>query len=180
MDQVLYLASTSASEMSGVNDTFHFVFLFSIDKVWKRVLKVAPMELRLLIWCKEIHMKHRVYAPLFWKMELVCHRSQYFGDGKGAISFRCQLCNIIFQGSGFTRSEVIDRTFPKCSTRDKVNGMIPRLVLWEMMGGLFTEYFSVHAVLDRNLNKRSRRGKVSSKLSRGSGFGRYLEEIFFD
>src|SRR6266404_5731577 len=26
--------------------------------------------------------------------------------------------NIIFQGSGFTRSEAIDRTFPKCGARD--------------------------------------------------------------
>ena len=79
--------------------------------------------------------------------------------------------NIIFQGSGFIRSEAIDQTFPKCGARDKINGMIPRLVLWEMMGGLFAEYFSVHVVLGRNLNKRSRRGKVSSKLYRGSGFG---------
>ena len=41
--------------------------------------------------------------------------------------------NIFFQGSGFIRSEMIDQTFPKCSTRDKINGMIPRLVLWEAM-----------------------------------------------
>src|SRR6266404_4197638 len=88
--------------------------------------------------------------------------------------------NIIFQGSGFTRSEAIDRTFPKCGARNKINGVIPRLVLREAMGGLFAEYFSVHAVLGRNLNKRSRRGKTSSKLCRGGGFGRYLEEVFFD
>ncbi len=87
MDEVLYLAS--ASESSGIDDAFHFVFLFSIDKVWKRVLEVVPMELRLLIWCQEVYMKHQVYTPLFWKVELIRHRSQYFGDGKGAISFRC-------------------------------------------------------------------------------------------
>src|SRR6266404_9259777 len=88
--------------------------------------------------------------------------------------------NIIFQGSGFTRSEAIDRTFPKCGARDKINDMIPRLVLWETMGRLFAEYLSVHAVLGRNLNKRRSRGKMSSKLGRGGGFGRYLEEVFFD
>src|SRR6266404_9420373 len=75
--------------------------------------------------------------------------------------------NIIFQGSGFTRSEAIDRTFPKCSARDKINDMIPQLVLWETMGRLFAEYFSVYAVLGRNLNKRRSRGKTSSKLGRG-------------
>ena len=88
--------------------------------------------------------------------------------------------NIISQGSGFTRSEAIDRTFLKCGAWDKINGMIPRLVLWEAMGGLFAEYFSVHVVLGRNLNKRSSRGETSSKLGRGSRFGRYLEEVFFD
>jgi len=90
------------------------------------------------------------------------------------------ICNIIFQGSGFTRSEAIDRTFPKCGARDKINGMIPRLVLWEAMGGFFAENLSVQAVLGRNLNKRSSRDKTSCKLSRGSGFGQYLEEVFFD
>src|SRR5882762_5537318 len=88
--------------------------------------------------------------------------------------------NIILQGSSFIRSEVVDRTFPKCGARDKINGMIPRLVLWEAMGSLFAEHFSVHVVLGRNLNKRSSRGETSSKLGRGSRFGRYLEEVFFD
>jgi len=76
-----------SSEVSGVYDALHFILLFAIDKVWKRPLEVAPMKLRLLIWCKEIHMKHRVDTPLFWKVELICDRSQYFGDGKGAVSF---------------------------------------------------------------------------------------------
>jgi len=66
---------------------FHFILLLSIDKVWKRPLEIAPMELRLLIWHEEIYMKHGVYAPLFWQPELVCHRSQYLGDGKGTVSF---------------------------------------------------------------------------------------------
>jgi len=70
----------------------HFILLFAINKVWKGPFKVTPMELHLLIWCKEIHMKHQMYTPLFWKVELVCHWSQYLGDGKGAISFGCQLC----------------------------------------------------------------------------------------
>src|SRR5882762_2644056 len=100
--------------------------------------------------------------------------------GRADITAMKVVRNIIFQGSGFIRSEAIDRTFPKCGARDKINGMIPRLVLWEAMGGLFAEYFSVHVVLGRNLNKRSSRGKMSSKLGRGSGFGRYLEEIFLD
>ncbi len=60
------------------------------------------------------------------------------------------------------------------------NGMISRLVLWEAMGGLFAEHFSVHAVLGRKLNKRSRGGKMSSQFCRGSGFGQYLEEVFLD
>jgi len=34
-------------------------------------------------------------------------------------------------------------------------------------GTLVAEYFSVHAVLGRNLNKRGSRGKTSSKLGRG-------------
>ncbi len=58
--------------------------------------------------------------------------------------------------------------------------MIPGLVLWETMGGLFAKYFSIHVILGRNLGKRSRRGKVSSKFGRGSCFGQYLEEVFFD
>src|SRR6266404_9161916 len=100
--------------------------------------------------------------------------------GRADISSTKVIHNIIFQGSGFTRSEAIDRTFPKCGARDKINDMIPRLVLWEMMGCLFAENFSVHAVLGRNLNKRRSRGKTSSKLSRGGGFGQYLEEVLFD
>src|SRR6266404_795363 len=100
--------------------------------------------------------------------------------GRVDIALTKVVSNIIFQGSGFIRSEAIDRTFPKCGTRDKINGMIPRLVLWEAMGGLFAEHFSIYAVLGRNLNKRSSRGKTSRKLGRGSGFGRYLEEVFFD
>src|SRR6266404_563617 len=91
--------------------------------------------------------------------------------GRADIALSKVISNIIFQGSGFIRSEAIDRTFPKCGARDKINGMIPRLVLWEAMGGLFTEHFSVHVVLGRNLNKRSRWGKMSSKLCRGGGFG---------
>src|SRR6266404_5234096 len=100
--------------------------------------------------------------------------------GRADITTAKVVHNIIFQGSGFIRSEAVDQTFPKCGARDKINGMIPRLVLWEAMGGLFTEYFSVHAVLGRNLNKRGRRGKTSSKLCRGGGFGQYLEEVFLD
>src|SRR6266403_5111012 len=118
------------------------------------------------------------------KMAIVLYRAEFAillvdkeeGTGHGRLG-RADITttkvvhNIIFQGSGFIRSEVIDRTFPKCGTRDKINGMIPRLVLWEAMGGLFAEHFSIYAVLGRNLNKRSSRGKTSSKLSRGSGFG---------
>src|SRR6266404_3817539 len=100
--------------------------------------------------------------------------------GRADIASMKVIHNIIFQGSGFTRSEAIDRTFPKCGARDKINGMIPRLVLWEMMGGLFAEYFSIHAVLGRNLNKRSRRDKARSKLGRGREFAQFWEEIFFN
>ena len=82
----MYLAPVPKTP--GIEDAFYFVFFFSIDKVRKRPLKVTPMELRLLIWCQEIHMEHRVDVPLFWKSELVCNQSQHFGDGKGAVSFR--------------------------------------------------------------------------------------------
>jgi len=84
--------------------------------------------------------------------------------GRADITTTKVVHNIILQGNGFIRSEAIDRAFPKGGARDKINGMIPRLVLWEAMGGLFAEYFSVHVVLGRNLNKRARRGKTSSSM----------------
>ena len=62
-------------------------------------------------------------------------------------------------------------TEAKGHSRDKINGMIPGLVLWEMMGCLFTKYFSVHVVLGRNLDKRSRGGKMSNEFGGGSCFG---------
>jgi len=86
VDQVLYLAPTS--EASRIQDTFHFIFLFSVHEVGKGAFEVTPMEFRLLIWRKEIRMKHRVYAPLVWEPELICDRAQHLGDGKRAVSFR--------------------------------------------------------------------------------------------
>jgi len=68
VDEVLYLPPTS--EASGIKDTFHFVFFFALYEVRKGALEVAPMKLCLLIWRKEVHMKHRVDVPLFRKMEL--------------------------------------------------------------------------------------------------------------
>src|SRR6266404_7814560 len=85
MHQVLYLTPTSKTLR--VDDTLHFVFFFSIDKIREWPFKVAPVELCLLVWRKEIHMKHRVDTPLFWKAELIGHWSQDFGDGKGAVLF---------------------------------------------------------------------------------------------
>src|SRR5882757_3386579 len=38
--------------------------------------------------------------------------------GRADITSTKVIRNIIFQGSGFTRSEAIDRTFPKCGARD--------------------------------------------------------------
>jgi len=55
----------STSKSSQIYDLFHFIFFFSIDKVWERALEVAPMELHLLMWCEEVHMEHWVDTPLF-------------------------------------------------------------------------------------------------------------------
>jgi len=73
--------------MPRIEDVFHFILFFPIDKVRKRPLEVMPMELRLLIWHEEICMEHGMNVPLFWESELVCDWSQYFGDGKGAVLF---------------------------------------------------------------------------------------------
>src|SRR6266404_3725670 len=73
LDQVLYLTSTP--ELSGIDNTLHFIFFFSIDKVRRRSRVIGSVSCRFLIWCEEIHMKHRVYLPLFRQSELICDRA---------------------------------------------------------------------------------------------------------
>ena len=51
---------------------------------------------------------------------------------------------------------MVNATFLHSGVRFQINGMVPRLVLWEMLGGLFTEDRLVFLKLGRD----SLRGRI--------------------
>ena len=67
LNQVLNLTITSSDPR--IQDLLHLVLFFVVDKVrwWSCV--VCSMECGFRIWSEEIHMKHRMYLPLFWKCQ---------------------------------------------------------------------------------------------------------------
>ena len=55
------------------------------------------------------------------------------------VAFSEMVVNVFFQGEGFSRSKVVNATFFHSRIRFQINGMVPRLMLWKMLGGLFTK-----------------------------------------
>ena len=58
--------------------------------------------------------------------------------------------NVFFQSKGFNRSEAVNATFLHSGIRFQVNSMVPRLVLWETLEGLFIKDRLVFLELGRD------------------------------
>jgi len=61
---------------------------------------------------------------------------------------------------------------------DKINDMIQGWS-WETVGRLFAEYL-VYMRYWQELEQEEKQGQERAAARRGGGFGRYLEESFFD
>ena len=82
--EVLQLTSSPVS--SGVQDGFDFVLLFTIDDRWG-ACKGGAVCFRLLIRKEEIDVEDIVDLHRWWKLELICDRSDLFGNGEWSIPF---------------------------------------------------------------------------------------------
>ena len=60
------------------------------------------------------------------------------------------IVNVFFQSKGFGRSEAVNATFLHSGVRFQVDGVVPRLVLWETLGDLFAEDRLVFLELGRD------------------------------
>ena len=69
LDQVLHLVLSS--ELSGLQDFFNLILLFSIDKVRRGFHKVRSVELSFAIRGQEVYMEDIMDLPLWGKFQLI-------------------------------------------------------------------------------------------------------------